>query len=99
MLTAIEEKMRRERLIGFADAMRCLEWSGEWTALQLLIRENPEAYTFVPVGTRPNEDKPLAQAQIRYDGDMTGGVVRYWRPHTFNKADSEWMVPDVPRPA
>lgn len=93
MLTAIEEKLRRERLIGFADAMRCLERVGAQAALQVLILEKPEAYIFVPTGSRPGEERLQLFAALRYDEHEEYACVRYWRPLSVNEADCTWMVP------
>lgn len=102
MSTAIGEAYRRERAkghaLGVADAIRVIYGIRGTSQAAQLARSNavaeiiityPEAADFVPVGSRPGEQRSEAQARTEY----REGEVYYWRPGNYGQADCSWRVP------
>lgn len=81
-------------LIGIADTIRLLlgtDSAKASSAINLITLAYPEAARFIPVGSRPGEEKPRDRGEIAY----RDGEVLYWRPGSVNMPDSVWMVPSA----
>jgi hypothetical protein len=91
--TAYEMKANRDeaRLVGIADVIRLLDGDDGAVsyATNKIITRWPEAYKFVPVGSRPGEKKPVDMGHFEF----RDGEVLYWRPGNTYMADSCWLVP------
>lgn len=92
--TAYELAANREEayLIGIADTLRLLlgtDSAKTSPAINLITLAYPEAARFIPVGSRPGEEKPRDRGEVTY----RDGEVLYWRPGNSGHADVVWMVP------
>jgi hypothetical protein len=78
-------------LVGIADVIRLLNDDAGPVSYSTnkIVTRWPEAYHFVPVGSRPGEEKPRDRGEIAY----WDGEVLYWRPGNTGHANSVWRVP------